>query len=279
MLMAANPADAGESTRSEGFQRILDRFVNRATRERTALSNAREAGGQVLGGTTVAGATINPVRGDFTRNNGNSRIARVSARQVGTTADGKVRVRVSARNLSSSGGTFATPVWFGAHDGSFDVYNRGEAAPEFLERVAEDGTTDAITEAFNTTAPTGVQGVLTGGSGADGPLDPGETASTIIELDPSNRFFSFASMVIPSNDAFISSPGDQLAIELFNEQGEFQGFNSVIRGRDVLDAGTEVNNEREAAFLNQTALNTGDVENGTVELHPGFLGSQGLSRA
>ena len=39
-----------------------------------------------------------------------------------------------------------------------------------------------------------------------GPLLPGATASTIFTVDPSiNRFFTFGSMVVPSNDYFIGN--------------------------------------------------------------------------
>ena len=83
-------------------------------------------------------------------------------------------------------------------------------------------------------------------------------------------------MVIPSNDAFLSSPGDPTAIALFDEEGNFNGpAEFVLTGANVLDAGTEVNTEEDAAFLNQAAPNTGIDENGVVALHPGFNGSIG----
>ncbi len=47
-------------------------------------------------------------------------------------------IRIVATNTSDQGGTFLTPFWFAAHDGSFDLYNRGEAASAGLEALAED---------------------------------------------------------------------------------------------------------------------------------------------
>ncbi|MGI9507265.1 MAG: calcium-binding protein, partial [Geminicoccaceae bacterium] len=89
-------------------------------------------------------------------------------------------------------------------------------------------------------------------------------------------FFTWATMVIPSNDAFFAVPDDTLADPIFDADGNFIGPVVIERtGRDVLDAGTEVNNELDAAFLNQTALNQGLTEGGVVGAHPGFNGSAG----
>ncbi len=83
-------------------------------------------------------------------------------------------------------------------------------------------------------------------------------------------------MVIPSNDAFLSVPDNALSDPIFDEYGDFIGPLVIERtGSDVLDAGTEVNNEEDAAFLNQTARNTGLDENGVVGAHEGFNGSVG----
>ena len=57
-----------------------------------------------------------------------------------------------------------------------------------------------------------------------------------------NRFFSYASMVIPSNDAFIAS-ADPTAHAVFDELGNFVGGSFVVYGSRVRDAGTEVNDE------------------------------------
>lgn len=112
--------------------------------------------------------------------------------------------------------------------------------------------------------------------GVGGPLDPGETASASLSVDAANRYFSFASMVIPSNDAFIGN-GDPTAYEIYDAGGNFAGpLEFFVVGDDVRDAGTEDNTEMEAAFLNQTGPNMGDTTvGGTVAVHPGFIGSAG----
>ncbi|WP_299850104.1 spondin domain-containing protein [uncultured Roseovarius sp.] len=190
-------------------------------------------------------------------------------------------ITVTVTNTLDEGGTFLTPLWFGFHGGSnFDLFNAGEAASLGLERLAEDGSIEGIAAEFS--AQTGLNGVdatIIGGAGAPGPIDPGETASFTLNVnadDVGQGFFTWATMVIPSNDAFLAAPDDALADRIFDEDGNFIGPITIERfGRDVLDAGTEVNNEEGAAFLNQTARVQGIAENGVVGLHPGFNGSEG----
>jgi len=57
-------------------------------------------------------------------------------------------VTVTVENLAPSNGTFITPVWFGFHDGSFDLFNVSEAASPELERLAEDGQIDPLSMSF-----------------------------------------------------------------------------------------------------------------------------------
>ncbi len=177
------------------------------------------------------------------------------------------QIRIVATNASPAGGTFLTPFWFAAHDGSFDLYNRNEAASPGLEALAEDGNFDPINAEVVALDADAVTGAV---FGAGGPLATGETGSTIIEVDGvSNGFVSLGAMILPSNDAFV---GTGAPIQLFDEYGNFLGQQAVyFSGENVLDAGTEVNTEEDAAFLNQTGPNTGIDENGVVTLHPGFL--------
>ncbi len=190
-------------------------------------------------------------------------------------------LRVTVENLLPTGGTFLTPVWFGLHDGvGFDLFDLGSAASQGLERLAEDGTIDPISAEFLAAAgASGVDGTIFGlGAGVPGPVDPGESASAIINVDdPAGaQFFTWATMVIPSNDAFLATTDDPQGERIFDAEGNFLGTVTITRtGAEVLDAGTEVNDEEGAAFLNQTAPDQGTVEGGTVGLHPGFNGSAG----
>jgi hypothetical protein len=188
-------------------------------------------------------------------------------------------IRVTIRNFAPAGGTFQTPLWVGFHDGSFDIYDSGASASTAVERIAEDGETGPISDAFTASGAGSMQGVIAGSMGAIG---PGEMASALFNLEPtsaSSRYFSYASMVIPSNDAFIAN-GNPMAFPIFDEMGNFLGANFIVMGSMVLDAGTEVNDELplNTAFFGQMTPNTGVDENGVVGMHPGFMppGSGGI---
>jgi hypothetical protein len=180
-------------------------------------------------------------------------------------------LRVTIKNTSGSGGTFLTPAWLGFHDGSFDLFNVGEAASPGLEQLAEDGAATILGTELVAADADG-QGLVV--AGAAGPIATQETTSAILDVDGiSNGFASFGSMIIPSNDAFI---GTGEALRLFDAQGGFLGETTIaFAGKDAYDAGTELNTELDAAFINQTAPNTGVDEFGVVHRHPGFNGSLG----
>ncbi|MEM8964522.1 MAG: spondin domain-containing protein, partial [Acidobacteriota bacterium] len=178
-----------------------------------------------------------------------------------------VEVTVTVENLSPENGTFLTPTWVGAHDGSFDIYDLGAPASQELERIAEDGTIDPLSMAFLASGNF-VDGIVLG---ENGPIAPGETTSLTLDLDTTARYLSYAAMVLPSNDAFIAN-GNPVAIPLFDEFGTFIGGSFVVFGSDVRDAGTEFNDELPAntAFFGQAAPDTGVVEGGVITVHPGF---------
>ena len=192
-------------------------------------------------------------------------------------ADSIPSVVVTVENSAPARGALQTPVWIGIHDGSFDIYDRdvplgaeGLVSGAAVEALAEDGATGPISQEFANLQPGSPQATLLGTAG---PLVPGQGSSTTLQVDPEvDRYFSYASMVIPSNDAFIAN-GNPLAHQIFDDRGRFVADDFVVAGTQVLDAGTEVNDEIAAntAFLNQAAPNTGVTEGGNVVIHPGFL--------
>lgn len=186
----------------------------------------------------------------------------------------QTKITVTVENLASENGTFITPTWVGFHNGEFDTYNPGASVSSGLESLAEDGATTGLSGEFVASGKGSVDGTLMGMDGMEGVIDPGESVSQTFTLDsddPNSRFFDYASMVIPSNDAFIAND-DAMAHEIFDAEGNFIGADFVIAGNEVLDAGTEVNDEAESstAFLGQMAPNTGETENGVAQSHPGF---------
>ena len=235
-----------------------------------SLANPDATPVNILGGTNVAGSLIDITSADFTQ--ANYQVARITISEPG------VPVRVNVTNLSPTGGLYNTPLWVGFHNGEFDSYSRGEAASAGLERIAEDGDTVELSSAFRTAAATGLDDVITEADGFAGApvFDPGAKAQQVYLLDSSaQRYFSYITMIIPSNDAFVAN-GAPMAHQLFDDNGVFTGpVNIQIMGADVLDAGSEVNTETDAAFLNQTSANSGQAENGVVAVHAGFNGSAG----
>ncbi|MCI0534182.1 MAG: spondin domain-containing protein [Verrucomicrobiales bacterium] len=178
-------------------------------------------------------------------------------------------VIVTVENLSPTNGTFLTPMWMGFHNGGFDLFNPGGTASPGLESVAEDGATTVLMSEFTASGAGSVQAVTAGA-----PIAPGQRRSLRFSLDPSapgDRYFTYASMAIPSNDAFIGN-GDPLMQAVFDGAGRFVGGSWIVPGGQVWDAGTEVNDELPAntAFFGQTTAKTGAPQNGTIQLHAGF---------
>lgn len=186
-----------------------------------------------------------------------------------------VRLEVSINTLTDVGGLSQTPFWVGLHDGSFEVARGGRSASEFggLELIAETGDASELIARFQSET-NGSGGLVTAPGGFAGApvFEPGESSSQVIEIENSrdNRFFSFASMIIPSNDAFVANL-NPFAYELFDAQGNFRGARQItIYGRDVYDAGTEVNNATGGGAAFSPNSGDGIDENGVIRLHEGL---------
>lgn len=186
---------------------------------------------------------------------------------------------IQIENLSPDTGFFLTPLWFGLHDGSFDLFDVGSPASSSIEELAEDGITTGLEADF--AGPGRRQGVITGpaGFGSVNPqpplIDAGETAATTVDILNASayRYFSFASMVIPSNDAFIGND-NPMAYEVFDALGNFNGPVIIeIFGDEIWDSGTEVNDTLGAAF--STIGGMSSDEGGTVALHAGLANFEG----
>lgn len=185
-------------------------------------------------------------------------------------------LKISIENLASADGFFLTPLWVGLHDGLFDLFDTGSAASAGLELLAEAG--DASTLSTEFAMPGRLQLSDIGnpdGFGGAPVIDPGETATgTITPINPASYpYLSFASMVIPSNDAFIGNGNPQEHL-IFNGDGTFAGPVTIdIFGSDIWDAGTEVNDTMGAAF--STVGGSDTDEGGTVHAHMGLDNFEG----
>jgi hypothetical protein len=183
-------------------------------------------------------------------------------------------VRVIIENRASVNGTWLTSFWMGFHVGTFDIYDQSAPASTELERMAEDGNAQPLMDSFDMTGAGTTQGLIASNTPPP-PFAPSESAEITFLLEstnPANRYFSFISMVIPSNDAFIGNDSPT-AHQIFDGSGNFSGAYVAIYGTSMMDAGTEVNDEIPAntAFFGQTVPNTGVDENGVVHTHPGYL--------
>ena len=188
-----------------------------------------------------------------------------------------VKGYVKVVNLAPMNGTCQTPVWVGIHDGGFDTYDRNASISEEFERLVEDGNNAPLIDLFAHTP-----GTVWDGSVGMGPICPGDVAFLPFEIVVKlgvTHFFSYASMILPSNDAFVAN-GNPMAFTIFDEHANFVPVLVESLGSMALDGGTEVNDEipENTAFFGQMEPDTGVDENGVVLEHPGFnpKGSGGI---
>jgi len=168
-------------------------------------------------------------------------------------------LKITVQSLQPAGGFAFSPIWFGFHDGTFQPFTAGTAASSSIEAVAELADLGPISSQF-----TG-HGVQTAVGGA--PFTPGASSSTILNIADTSmdRFVSFAAMIVPSNDLFVAN---QSGIALFDGSGQFLGPQTItLYGRNVWDAGTEVNNVNDhPAFIQGQDPHGGTDEHGTIGL-------------
>jgi hypothetical protein len=195
-------------------------------------------------------------------------VGQVQAQQV---------LRVEMENLQAADGFWLTPVWVGMHDGSFNLFDAGSPASSSLELLAEEGNFSGIQSDF---AGFGTASVLFGsgfGNGTPPLIAPGTTAFSefMVNNTSAERYFSFASMVIPTNDAFIGNDNG-MAFEVFDSMGNFHGPITIeVFAGNVWDAGTEVNDGQGAPF--NTAGGTSTPELLSVRIHPGLNVYDGIN--
>ncbi|MEO9650789.1 MAG: spondin domain-containing protein [Roseobacter sp.] len=180
-------------------------------------------------------------------------------------------VQVTITNNSDTNGLFFTPFLNVFHSGDYDPFNGGEAASAGLEELAELGSTgtaaaeaEAMGRIIETlTEPTGVGPAV----GAPPVFDPGNSATFTLDLDSTeNMYLTLLSMIIPSNDTFISD-----TIRLFDTNGDFIAASYDLGRSNVYDAGTEVNRQDGFGQAFNTADGNGpgalgEDENGLVHL-------------
>lgn len=171
-----------------------------------------------------------------------------------------------------------TPLWAAFHSGAFDSFDAGSAASDGVKQIAEMGDPSVVQGELLAADPGATSTVIA--AGGIPPVQAGETATVEIDIDPlTQRYLSFLSMILPSNDTFIGND-DPRAYALFDAMGTFLGPRVINLTADLFnDAGTELSDTANAPFVvgGDGAANT--PEGGVVHAAGSLADFNGLSLA
>jgi len=163
---------------------------------------------------------------------------------VSSVAHAQLRtVTVTITNLAATNSISFADTHLGFHRGVFDAFNIGTPAAPGIVSVAEGGVGGQWQADFAAADPAATRGVI------GMALLPGQSRSQSFIVNAGlNRFFTFASMVIPSNDFFIGND-NPMQYRMFDDAGNLL-INSITQSsRQIWDAGSEVFSVANAAFL------------------------------
>ena len=154
-----------------------------------------------------------------------------------------VEVKVTVRNLAATDSISFAPLRLGFNSGTFDAFNIGQVATAPIISVAEGGSGSAWLPAFMAADPTATVGSVAG------LLTPGATLNASFMVDAAlNRFFTFAAMVLPSNDFFIGNDSPT-EYRLFDNAGQLLIHDIGLKANEIWDAGSEAFDPAHAAFV------------------------------
>lgn len=155
-----------------------------------------------------------------------------------------VDVTVTIENLAPANSVSFAPLRFAFNAGRFDAFNTGAVATAPIISIAEGGSGSDWFPAFAAAEPAAVFGSTMGA------LLPGATATTAaFRIDTEvNRYFTFGTMVIPSNDHFLGND-DPLEYRIFDRAGNLL-ITSIDQTTDeIWNNGSEATDPANAAFL------------------------------
>lgn len=193
-----------------------------------------------------------------------------------------VNVTVTTRNLAPTNSVSITPLHVGFNNGSFDAFNIGGVATAPIVSVAEGGVGGAWQAAFAVADPGAIRGTI------GGVLLPGASSSMTFQVNTAiNPFFTFAAMVVPSNDFFIGNDRPT-EYRLFDAAGNLSISSIGIKANEIWDAGSELFDPAAAAFVGNNDLRRN--QNSVVALNfaelaafnglttaPGYVFNSGLT--
>jgi hypothetical protein len=181
-----------------------------------------------------------------------------------------VDVTITVQNLAPASGIAFAPLHAGFHSGSFDAFDLGGMATAPIISVAEGGAGDLWQAAFAAADPTATRGTV------GGLLLAGTSSALTLRVDTAlNPYFTFAAMVVPSNDFFIGNDSPT-AHRLFNADGGLSMSSITVRASQIWDAGSEVFDPAAAGFVGNNGLRA--PQNSVVAFNFGELaGFNGLT--
>lgn len=187
-----------------------------------------------------------------------------------------VDVTITIENLAPVNSISFAPLRVGFHNGTFDAFDEGSAASEAIISIAEGGSGSAWFPAFEAAEPNAVLGTVVNGGPAVPAGNAGvnntfaSTATSTFRVDTSeNAFFSFANMVVPSNDLFL---GNDAPIQLFDAAGNLLIQSIFQTTNSIWDANSEVADASAAAFIEGGVNGDRTAENGLVAFDLSELG-------
>jgi hypothetical protein len=161
-----------------------------------------------------------------------------------------VNVTVTVENLAAASGIAFAPLHLGFHSGSFDAFNQGGVATAPIVSVAEGGAGGAWQADFAAVDPQATRGTV------GGLLLPGASSSLTLRVDTArNPLFTFAGMVVPSNDFFIGNDAPD-EYRVFDAAGALAIQAITVTASQIWDAGSEAFDPAAAAFVGNNDLRT-----------------------
>lgn len=167
---------------------------------------------------------------------------------------------VTFTNLSPTNSITYAPVRVGFGNGTFDSFDINNVAGPAITSIAEGGSGTEWFRQFGITEPNATLGSIANG----GPILPGASATATFRVDTAtNQFFTFASMVVPSNDLFIGNDNPQ-GFRLLDDAGNLLISEINQTSNQIWDNGSEVADPANAAFLVGGNNDDRTPENGVV---------------
>lgn len=190
-------------------------------------------------------------------------IAAATGLVVATPTQAKlVDITITVQNLAAANSVSFAPLRFAFNSGSFDAFDIGGVATAPIISIAEGGSGADWLPAFAAADPTAVIASTLGGAQL-----PGSTQSLTFRVDTAvNPFFTFAAMVVPSNDFFIGND-DPMEYRLFDASGNLLIDTIEQFGSDIWNAGSEAFDPANAAFLVGGVNDLRTPEGGVVEFN------------